>query len=122
VDEVAPIGCRGKPSLSVAGDEKGPTPECIATYQRIRDDWNSIGAQVAADIFELNQNYFSDDPAHGMQKAAEVWDSSELHAIVISAEGEFSLTFRFDWQDPNDGHDVTIFFENWAPAGNSIDG
>jgi hypothetical protein len=122
VDEVTPIGCRGKPSLSVAGYENGPMPECVATYQRPRRDWSSIGTKVAADIFELNQNYFSDEPAHGMKSAAEVSDSCELLAIVISAEGQFSLTFGFDWQDPNDGHEVTMFFENWVPAGNSIDG
>ena len=90
VDEVAPIGCRGKPSLAVAGYGQGPMPECVATYQRLRDDWSSIGTKVAADIFELNQNYFSDEPAHGMKSAAEVWDSSELLAISVSAEGEFS--------------------------------
>jgi hypothetical protein len=122
VDEVAPIGCRGKPSLSVAGDENAPTPECVATYQRLRHDWSSIGTQVAADVFELNQNYFSDDPGHGMKSATEVWDTSELLAIDIYAEGKFSLTFRFDWQDPNDGHEVTMYFENWVAAGSSIDG
>src|SRR5262245_42539853 len=89
VDEVAPIGCRGKPSLSVAGYEQGPMPQCVATYQRLRDDWGSIESKLAPDIFELNQNYFSDEPAHGMKSAAEVWDSSELLAISISAEGEF---------------------------------
>ncbi len=122
VEEVAPIGCRGKPSLSVAGYEQGPIPECVPTYQRLREDWSSIGTKVAAEIFELNRNYFSDEPARGMKSADEVWDSSELLAISISAEGEFSLTYRFDWQRPNDGHEVTMFFENWVPAGNSIDG
>lgn len=122
VGEVAPIGCRGKPSLSVAGYEKGPMPECVATYQRLRDDWSSIANKVAADIFQLNQNYFSNELAHGMKSAAEVWDSSELLAIAISAEGEFSLTYRFDWQDPNDDHEVTMCFEKWVPAGSSIDG
>ncbi len=122
VDEVAPIGCRGKPSLSLAGDESGPTPECVATYQRLQQDWSSIGPEVAGDIFELNQNYFSDDPGYGMKSAAEAWDSSELLAIDIYAEGRFSLTYRFDWQDPNDGHKVTMYFENWVPAGSSIDG
>ena len=122
VEEVSPIGCRGKPSLSLAGDENGPTLECVATYQRLREDWHSIGTEVAKDIFELNQNYFSEDPGHGMQAANEVWDSSELLAIDIYAEGRFSLTYRFDWQDPNDGHQITIFFEDWAPAGSSIDG
>src|SRR5262245_39937463 len=66
VDEVAPMGCRGKPSLSLAGDENAPTPECLATYQRLRQDWNDIGIQVAKDILELNQNYFGDDPDNGM--------------------------------------------------------
>src|SRR3989442_1371553 len=66
VDEVAPIGCRGKPSLSMVGDENGPTPECVATYQRLRQDWNSIGTNVAKDILELNQNYFSENRGRGM--------------------------------------------------------
>lgn len=122
LDEVAPMGCRGKPSLSLAGDANGPTPDCVATYQRLRRDWHSIGANVAQDIFELNQNYFSDAPGHGMHSADQVWESSELLAIDIYAEGNFSLTYRFDWQKPNDGHEVTIYFANWAPAGNSVDG
>lgn len=122
VDEVAPVGCRGKPSLSVCGDENGPKRECVAIYQRLCDDWSSIGTQVAADIFQLNQNYFSDDPGHAMQSASEVWDTSELLAIAIDAAEKFSLTFRFDWQDPSDGHEVTMYFENWIAAGSSIDG
>lgn len=122
VDEVTPLGCRGNPSLSVAGDEDGPTPDCVATYQRLRQDWNSIGTEFAKDILEMNQNYFSDDPGRGMQSADQVWDSSELLAIDIYAEGHFSLTYRFDWQDPNDGHEVTMYFENWVPAGYSVDG
>jgi hypothetical protein len=122
VDEVDPIGCRGNPSLSLAGDESGPTSESVATYCRLRQDWNNIGTELANDIFELNQNYFSADPAHGMQTANEVWKSSELLAIDIYAEGKFSLTYRFDWQDQNDGHTATMYFENWVPAGSSIDG
>lgn len=122
VEEVAPIGCRGKPSLSFAGDDNGPSPDCVSTYQRLREDWNSIGTNVAEDIFELNQNYFSDQPSLAMQSANEVWDNAELLAIAIYAEGQFSLTYRFDWQDANDGHEITMYFENWIPAGSSVDG
>lgn len=122
VDEVLPIGCRGKPSLALAGDDNEPMPECVATYQRLRVDWSSIATKLPTDIFELNHNYFSDEPARGMKSAVEVWDSSELLAILIYADGKFSLTYRFDWQDRNDGHVVTMFFENWVAAGYSIDG
>jgi hypothetical protein len=122
VDEVAPIWCRGKPSLWLAGDDSGPTLECVQMYQRLREDWNSIATEVAKEIFEMNLNYFSEDPSRCMQSANEVWDSSELLDIGVDAEGSFSLTYRFDWQAPNDGHVTTMYFENWVPAGFSVDG
>jgi hypothetical protein len=122
VDEVNPIGSRGKPSLSIAGDENGPNPECIQTYQRLRDDWERIGEDVAKDIFELNQNYFSDEPGRAIRSPNEVWSSAELLAIDVYGGGKFSLTYRFDWQAPRDGHEITMYFENWTPTGSSVDG
>lgn len=120
--EVEPIGCRGKPSLSIRGDENGPSTECLATYLRLRDHWDEFEPTVARDIYELNQNYFSDKPNLAMRSSDEALKSSELLGIGIDGNGKFELTYQFDWQDPRDGHITTILFENWLPAGISIDG
>jgi hypothetical protein len=122
VGRIAPLGCGGNPSLSLAGDDSGPRPECVATYQRLRDDWNSIAPNVARDIFELNQNYSDGTRERSLRSPDQVWSGAELLAIDIHDEGTFALTYRFDWQDTADGHEVTIRFADWRPAGAAIDG
>jgi len=112
------LGSVHKPFISLAGDHNGPFPECVSTYQRLRDDWERIRSEVANDVFELNQNYFSDQPSLAMKSP----DQAQLLQINICAESRFSFTFHFHWQNPRDGHEITIYFENWQSAGSSIDG
>jgi hypothetical protein len=120
--QVEMIGCCGTPSLSIAGEESGPNPECISTYLRMRNEWDSIKVLVGAEIFVLNQNYFSEEPNCALPSANAAWDTVELLGIDVYGEGNFSFTCRFDWQYPGDGHETTIYFENWKPAGFAHDG
>src|SRR5262245_16627132 len=113
VDEIESLGCRGNPSLSLAGTEEGPAPECVTTYQRLREEWANIAPEIARDIFEQNQNYFSDEPLRALSSPEDVWPTSELLDISVYSEGGFSLTYQFDWQDAQDGHITTVYFENW---------
>ena len=122
VAEVESLGSRCKPSLLITGDEGGPKPECLSTYQRLREDWERIKPYVAEEIFNLNQNYFSEKPSRALKSLVDVWEAAELLAISVDADGDFSLTYRFDWQARADGHEITFYFENWVPAGSSIDG
>jgi hypothetical protein len=122
VNEVESIGCRGKPQLFLAGDASGPNPGCLTAYQRLRDDWERVKPRVADQIFDLNQNYFCDEPYRALRSPNEVWDAAELLGIGVDGEGDFSLTYRFDWQHERDGHEITIWFRNWTPAGVSMDG
>jgi hypothetical protein len=106
----------------ISRDSSCPRPDFLATYQRLVEDWERIKLRVAKVIFELNQNYFSEEPSRALHSLNDVWDGAELLGIRVAAEGDFSLTYRFDWQAPADGHEITICFENWTPAGCSIDG
>lgn len=89
---------------------------------RLREDWDNIRPEVANDILELNQTYFSDEPNRAMKSQEEVWATAELLRIAVSAQGSFSLTYRFDWQNPRDDHEVTIYFLDWTLGGSSVDG
>jgi hypothetical protein len=122
IKEVHPLGFRGEPSLSLNGDENGPTADCVSTYTRLRKEWNIFGPIVAKELFQVNQDYFSDEPGRALHSIDEVWGSSENPSIDIYGEGSFSLTFEFDWQDPRDGHITTVYFQDWRPHGIAVDG
>jgi hypothetical protein len=121
-ERVEAICGRGSPSLWLTGDDTAPSHDSVSTYQRLREHWEGTKADLAEDILELNKNYFSDEPTRALQSPNEVWASAEHLAIAIDGDGDIALSFRFDWQDPRDGHEITIHFEKWKPAGISIDG
>ena len=122
VESVKPLGCRGTPFLSISGDNNGPAEAALATYERLRTDWSSLSNETAELLLELNHNYFSEKPDQALKSAEELWRTAELLSIDVHGEGEFSLTYRFDWQHPRDDHLITVEFEAWRPAGTAIDG
>ncbi len=119
---VSTIGCKGNPSVSIDGDASGPFDSSVATYQRLRSDWDSIKASVADTLLELNQNYFSEERSQMLVAADDIWPTAELLAVRVGLDGCFDLTYTFDWQRPSDDHQVTVCFEDWQCMGTSIDG
>ncbi len=121
-ETVDPLGCKGRPSVSIDGNESGPAEGSVATYHRLRSEWDSIGPLVAEVLLELNHNYFSEEPAMMLNAAEDVWPTAKLLSMSVAPDGRFDLTYVFDWQDSQDDHQVTVYFENWACKGSSIDG
>lgn len=122
VDSVKPLGCRGTPFLSISGDNNGPDEAVLATYERLRTNWSSIAEETSELLLELNHNYFSEKPERALKSAEEFWRTAELRSIGVYGEGEFSLTYHFDWQHPRDAHLITVELVGWRAAGTTIDG
>ncbi len=116
------IGCEGVPSVSIEGDDDGPFPGSVETYERLRSDWKSIAPVVAELLLELNHNYFSDEPSEQIHDPELLWESATLLAVCVGPDGDLSLTYTFNWQRPGDGHQITVYLKNWIPDGTSVDG
>ena len=121
-DEVETIGHRGRPSLFIAGDESGPTTECIATYLRLREDWATISVAVADAILSLNSEYPDKKPNQILASRDDALKAAELVTICIDRDGDFELSYELDWRHKRDDHLTTVVFENWKFIGCSVDG
>lgn len=116
------IGCEGTPSLSIDGDENGPFADSATTYEKLKSDWESIAPKIADPLLELNANYFSDEPELQIRDTQCLWESATLLSICVGTDGNLSMTYTFDWQRPGDGHEITVYLENWNTKGVSVDG
>lgn len=75
------IGCEGTPSLSIVGDEDGPFPESIETYQMLSSDWETIAPPIVQLLLELNTSYYSNEPELQIRDAPRLWESATLLSI-----------------------------------------
>ena len=103
-------------------EHHGPAESGVATYRRIIGSWKSLRSQVEVDLFELNQNYFSESPSDALTSPDKIWGTEELLHIFIGGDGDIEMSFIFDWQLPEDGHEITVYFKQWHAVGTSIDG
>ena len=53
---------------------------------------------------------------------SDLWGTERLLSLRIFAAGDFTVTLRFDWQDPSDPHEITFYVEGGACITHTADG
>jgi len=107
----------------LAGDASAPSTTASEALMRLLEDPSHLKALIQGHLFELWQNYFSEsEPPDKLESAEAIWGTGTWISLDVTDEENLSATFTFSWQAEQDDHLVTVYIEDGAVAGSSIDG
>lgn len=105
------------------GSEDGPSDSANAGYNWIAGNWREVLQTIEQQAFEFYRPYA--DAVTAVPRFAhpsDLWGTERLLSLRIFAAGDFTVTLRFDWQDPSDPHEITFYVEGGACITHTADG
>ena len=95
------------------GTDDGPSGRANAGYGWIAANWGEVLQTVEDQAFEFYRPY-ADAVASvpSFRQPSDLWGTERLLSLRIFAADDFTVTLRFDWQEPDDPHEITFYVED----------
>jgi hypothetical protein len=109
--------------VTVSGGEEGPSQEGLGWLRELSERYGEIQRLVEPHLFELYENYRSEEDEASLDTSEQLWATATLEGMSAETPSRSaSFTYRFSWQDPEDGHLLTVYLDEWEVVGTSVDG
>ena len=112
-------------SVSLEGKQPGPDDGALLGLDWLTQNWEAVRREsgIEAHLFDLYQNYVSDEePSIRLNSPSDIWGTAKMLSLCLKSKSEFSITWTFEWQHPEDDHIITVYVEDGLAKGSSMDG
>lgn len=123
-DQVSVPFCKAPIAVCLAdGSDDRPSKEALSGYDWIESHWREVLVLIQDQAFEFYKPYADAVAAvPEFESPEQLWGTEVLLNVRVFSKDEYTVTFRFRWQQEQDPHEITFYVEDGRCKTHSVDG
>ncbi len=105
------------------GSDTAPSDAALQGYEWIQGNWEGVLTLIEKQAFDFYAPYadaFTDVPEFDTPE--DLMRTAIVRYLRVFDRADFEITLRFDWQVPDDEHEITFYVEDGRCETHSVDG